>query len=87
MQVDQARLALFNGQSSLLSSKAAYQTRLDTFKIELGLPPDLPVTVMDSFLARFGTSNPEATALDRRIALIQGMLRAEGKTASLSVTR
>ena len=84
LQVDQARLALFNGQSSLLSSKAAYQTRLDTFKIELGLPPDLPVTVMDSFLARFGTSNPEATALDRRIALVQGMLRAEGKTASLS---
>jgi Outer membrane efflux protein len=84
LQVDQARLALFNGQSSLLSSKAAYQTRLDTFKIELGLPPDLPVTVRDSFLARFGTSNPEATALDRRIALIQGMLRAEGRMASLS---
>ncbi len=84
LQVDQARLALFNGQSSLLSAKAAYQTRLDTFKIELGLPPDLPVTVMDSFLARFGTSNPEATALDRRIAAIQALLRAEEKNTSLA---
>ena len=84
LQVDQARLALFNGQSSLLSAKAAYQTRLDTFKIELGLPPDLPVTVMDSFLARFGTSNPEATALDRRIAGVQALLRAVQKETSLS---
>jgi hypothetical protein len=77
LQVDQARLALFNGQSSLLAAKAAYQTRLDTFKIELGLPPDLPVTVADSFLARFGTSNPEATALDRKLALIQVQLRSQ----------
>lgn len=84
LQVDQARLALFNGQSSLLSAKAAYQTRLDTFKIELGLPPDLPVTVMDSFLARFGTSNPEATALDRRIAAVQALLRAEEKNTTLA---
>ena len=84
LQVDQARLALFNGQSSLLASKAAYQTRLDTFKIELGLPPDIPVTVADSFLARFATSNPEATALDRKLARIQAGLRTEEMQAGVS---
>ncbi len=68
LQVDQARLALFNSQSSLLSAKAAYQTKLDTFKVDLGLPPDLKVRVEDSYLARFSTSNPDATALDRRIS-------------------
>jgi hypothetical protein len=81
LQVDQARLALFNSQSSLLTAKAAYQTRLDAFKIELGLPPDLPVTVLDAFLARFSTSNPEATALDHRLAKIQALIRA-GKSDS-----
>ncbi len=77
LQVDQARLALFNGQSSLLTAKAAYQTRLDAFKIELGLPPDIPVAVADPLLTRFSTSNPEATALDRSLAKIQGRLRAD----------
>ena len=83
LQVDQARLALFNGQSSLLTAKAAYQTRLDTFKIELGLPPDIPISVADPFLARFSTTNPEATAMDRRLAKIQGRLRAGDQEAEL----
>ncbi len=84
LQVDQARLALFNSQSSLLTAKAAYQTRLDTFKIELGLPPDLPVTVLDNLLARFSTSNPEATALDHQIAKIQALLRADRNETEVS---
>ncbi len=84
LQVDQARLALFNGQSSLLTAKAAYQTRLDTFKIELGLPPDVPVSVSDPYLARFSTSNPEATALDRSLAKIQGRLRTGDQQAESS---
>jgi len=84
LQVDQARLALFNGQSSLLSSKAAYQTKLDGYKIDLGLPPDLPVSLLDTFLARFSTSNPEATALDRKLGGIQAALGTRATEASLS---
>jgi hypothetical protein len=84
LQVDQARLALFNGQSSLLSAKAAFQTKLDAYKIEIGLPPDLPVSLLDTFLARFSTTNPEATALDRKLGGIQEALATKSKESGLS---
>ncbi len=75
LQVDQARQALFNGQSSLLSARAAYETRIDTYKIELGLPPALPLVVRDTLLDRFNSSDPAATVLDQRLAAIQSELR------------
>jgi len=75
LQVDQARQALFNGQSSLLTSRAAYETKIDTYKIELGLPPNLPLVVRDTLLDRFNTSDPAAVALDKRLAAIQTELR------------
>jgi len=75
LQVDQARQALFNGQSSLLSARAAYDTRIDSYKMELGLPPGLPLLVRDTLLDRFNSSDPAATALDQRLAAIQGELR------------
>ena len=75
LQVDQARQALFNGQSSLLATRAAYETRLDSYKIDLGLPPDLPLVARDSLLDRFNSSDPAATVLDRRLAVIQAELR------------
>ena len=70
LQVDQARQALLNAQSSLLSSTAAYQSRVDAFKIDLGLPPALPVEIRDPFLDRFVLIDPEQTALQDAIAEI-----------------
>lgn len=75
LQVDQARQALFNGQSSLLSTRAAYETRVDSYKIDLGLPPGLPLVARDSLLDRFNSSDPAATALDNRLSTIQSELR------------
>ncbi len=75
LQVDQARQALFNGQSNLLSSRAAYQSRLDSYKIELGLPPDLPLVVRDPLLAQWIPSDPSATELDRRLEVVEDVLR------------
>jgi len=75
LQVDQARQALFNGQSSLLSARAAYETRIDSYKVELGLPPALPLVVRDTLLDRFNSSDPAATVLDKRLAAIQSELR------------
>jgi hypothetical protein len=75
LQVDQARLALFNSQSSLLSAKAAFKTRLDTYKVDLGLPPDVPVVVSDPLLARFSVSDPGFTSIDRRLNVIQNKIR------------
>jgi uncharacterized protein YceH (UPF0502 family) len=75
LQVDQARQALFNGQSSLLSARAAYDTRIDSYKMELGLPPGLPLVVKDALLDRFNSSDAAATTLDKRLAAIQSDLR------------
>ena len=53
LQVDQALQALLNAQSSLLASRASYDSRVDAYKISLGLPPDLSVEINDPLLDRF----------------------------------
>ena len=63
LQVFQARQALYNAQSSLLSSRAAFHSKLDSFKIDIGLPPDLPLQIQDSLLDRFNLIDPSMTAL------------------------
>ncbi|TWT87351.1 Outer membrane efflux protein [Pseudobythopirellula maris] len=52
-QVDLARQALFNAQSQLLTSEAGFQTSLDSFKTNLGLPPDLEMRLNDPLLNQF----------------------------------
>ncbi len=52
-QVELARQALYNAQSRLLTRRADFKSSLDAFKIELGLPPDLPVVLNDPRLDRF----------------------------------
>jgi len=82
LQVDQARLALFNSQSNLLSAKAAYQTQLDAYKIDLGLPPDIPLRVRDPLLNQFSTTNPQATALNRQLTVLQTQLRDRARVTA-----
>ncbi len=53
LQVEQARQALYSGQTTLMTNLASYETRLDAYKIQLGLPPDLSVIVQDDLLAPF----------------------------------
>jgi outer membrane protein TolC len=67
LQVLQARQALQTAQSNLLTSRAAYQTRLDTFKGELGLPPSLPVELRDKMLSRFTIFDPATTELQNNV--------------------
>ena len=70
LQVDQARQALYNGQSSLLVAKAAYQTSVDSFKIELGLPPELEVTIDDPLLDRFNLIDSSLTGLQDHVSAV-----------------
>jgi hypothetical protein len=67
LQVDQARQALLNAQSSLLASRAAYDSRVDEYKISLGLPPELPVTIRDPLLDRFLLIDPTLTQLQNDV--------------------
>jgi len=63
LQVDQARQALLNAQTSLLVQRASYETSVDTYKIDLGLPPELPLEIQDPYLERFNLIDPELPAL------------------------
>jgi hypothetical protein len=54
----------------LLSARASYETQLDAYKVELGLPPNLPVVVRDPLLEKFRTTDPSATALDRKLVVL-----------------
>lgn len=67
-QVDLARQALFNAQSQLLRAEADFQTTLDNFKVELGLPPDLELVITDPLLDRFNLLSPEVTGLQNDLA-------------------
>ncbi len=68
LQVDQARQALYNAQSRLLSLEKTYRDRLDAYKVQLGLPPGLPVKVEDPMLGRFDLIDPRTTEAQDRVA-------------------
>jgi outer membrane protein TolC len=81
-QVDLARQALYNAQSSLLNTVLQYENNLDNFKTQNGLPPDLPVRLTDPLLDRFSLLDPELSVLQTRIADVLTVVR-EGTGASL----
>ncbi|MEE2705785.1 MAG: hypothetical protein VX988_01975 [Planctomycetota bacterium] len=61
-QVDLARQSLYNEQSKLLNRETGFDGLKDSFKIELGLPPDTPVVISDPRLNRFNLIDPDLTA-------------------------
>lgn len=75
LQVDQARQALLNAQSSLLTATAGYETRLDAYKVELGLPPDLPIKIEDPLLNRFVLIDPKLTVIQDQVEQVLSRLR------------
>jgi hypothetical protein len=80
-QVDLARQALYNAQSQLLNSEAIYEETLDTFKLQHGLPPDLPVKVSDPMLDRFNLLDPDLAAVQIRVTDLLTVLRGSGEGA------
>ncbi|MEM9412572.1 MAG: hypothetical protein AAGA30_15775, partial [Planctomycetota bacterium] len=53
LQVRQFEGTLYSAQDSLLTLKTNYQTQLDSFKRDLGLPPDLDIVIDDTLLEKF----------------------------------
>ncbi|MGQ9504140.1 MAG: TolC family protein [Thermogutta sp.] len=74
-QVDLALQSLYNAQSQLLSSRSSYQSQLDSFKVGLGLPPDLPIEISDDLLTQFDFVDPMMLNLQRRTTLLMRALR------------
>lgn len=75
-QVDFARQQYYTAQSQLLGQKADLQSTLDQYKIDLGLPPDLPFRINDPMLDQFRLIDDEATALQNSVADVLDDLRA-----------
>ncbi|MFZ5829716.1 MAG: TolC family protein [Planctomycetota bacterium] len=75
LQLDQGRQALYSAQSQLLSLETGYEDRLDTYKIALGLPPDLEIFIDDPILRPFNLIDPALTALDDRSDELLNRLR------------
>ncbi len=74
-QVDLARQRLLAAQSALLADTAGYQSRLDAYKITLGLPPDLNMVIRDPLLERFDLIAPATTQLQEQVTSILEGLR------------
>ena len=74
LQVDQARLALFAAQSNLLTAETAYESTLDSYKITLGLPPDLQVEIKDPRLDQFELLSPEMIDLQTEAGIMVARL-------------
>jgi hypothetical protein len=87
LQVDQARQALYRGEEGLLTAKAAYQTQLDAYKIDLGLPPDLDVIIRDSLLDKFRLNVPATIELQDQVNSVLETLRQPERISSLDVMR
>ncbi len=67
-QVDLARQALFNAQSQLLSSENSFESSLDSFKVTLGLPPELNLKVSDPMISRLNLLDPDLETLQQQVA-------------------
>ena len=80
-QVDLARQALFNAQSRLLSAEVDYQTSIDSFVVDLGLPPNIDVKLSDDLLDPFQLRAPELVDLQGQTAMLASELRASEPNA------
>jgi len=83
LQVDQARQALFGGQSGLLASKASFESRLDAFKQSMGLPPDLGVRVDEGYVEQFRLTDVRLVALQEYLNRLLLFIRNPDETPAM----
>ena len=75
VQVDQFRQSIETERANLLRDQNSLLAGLDSYVVgTLGLPPDLPVALDDQVIQQFQLVNPDATALQNRIADLQAEL-------------
>jgi outer membrane protein TolC len=75
LQVEQARQQLLDSQSQLVALEADYGDRLDSFKVLLGLPPDLEVSIADPLLDRFNLIASTTSRTSEMVSRLLGKLR------------
>ena len=70
LQIAQARQTLYEAEFGLITAEAGYQTFLETFKSDLGLPPSLPVRIEDSMLDDFNLLDIAITPIQEQATLL-----------------
>lgn len=70
-QVEQVRQQVFQSTSQLLTTKRAYQDALDSFKRDLGLPPDVVIRIEDPMLDKFKLIDPLVVTAQNEVTDIQ----------------
>lgn len=74
LQLGQVQQSLYNNESQLITRKAGYQSSLDAFLFELGLPPEQCSRIDDDLLDEFELLSPELLGLqDQATALLSRM--------------
>lgn len=74
-QVDLAKQALFNAQSQLLTAENSYRAFLESFLVNLGLPPELDVRIRDSLIDDLNLLDPTLDELQQRVNRVLMELR------------
>lgn len=67
LDVAQLETSLLNSQNQLRSQEVAFQNALDRYKINLGLPPELLMTIDDSLLEQFQLIDQVLTDLETEV--------------------
>ena len=70
-QVEQLRQQLFTSVSGLLTSRRSYQDGLDSYKRQLGLSPDIEVSIEGGYLDQFNLIDPRILPIQQQVADIQ----------------
>lgn len=84
IQVDQARSDLLDANETVISTRKSYETKLDTFKVKMGLPPE----------AKIGLAPEELGRLERRMERLARVTRSavdafpdEGEACRIAITK
>jgi outer membrane protein TolC len=75
VQVAQVDLSLQQAQLGLIQGETSLQAAEDSYKLLLGLPPDIPIRLDDSLLAPFQLASPALTKLQSEIEELQAQFR------------
>ena len=70
-QLQFTQSSLYRAQEGLLRLKNQYQFSVDSYKVDLGLPPDLQVVIDDNMLDQFQLVDVEMTERQNRITQLQ----------------
>jgi len=75
-QVEQLRQRLYSTVSSLLTLRRSYQDRLDRFKSDLGIPPQIDLVIEDNTLDQFNLIDPQLIPLQNSVLQLQNQVGA-----------